>query len=192
VRSDCARALCCVALATALTGCAMAGKTGPPSAAYEPAYREGTPPKKNAVPEPRSIAAWETRVQSHAAMLASLVHSGGGGATTAPAGPPSPGPRARPPRAQPHRARPNRAQSTYPSPPPPGTTAVSRRSIRCRRICRHVRAICYAAKRICQIAARVGGDSARAACERNRKRCRSAQAAGAQYGCTLCGRDALR
>lgn len=178
MRRSCALALWCVALAAILGGCAMAGKTGPPAAAYEPAYREQGPYKKVTVAEPQTIAAWETRVQSHAAMLHALLPGAGGGATS-PAGPS--------PRAQPHRAR-----SMHPSPTPPQTATGARLSIRCRRICRHVRAICYAARRICQIAARIGGESARAACERNRRRCQSARTVTTRRGCTGCGQTKRR
>lgn len=164
------------ALATVLCSCGMPGRAAHPGPAAETGSREDGPHKRINIAEPQTIAAWEARLQSHTATLYALlpITTSGGGATTSPAGPP---PSTRP--YHPQTAQPGRA-------PTRATTRVNR-SLRCRRICRHVRAICYAAKRICQIAARLGDESARAACERNQKRCQSARTVTQRRGCTHCG-----
>lgn len=183
--------------AAGLTGCAAAGRSQPPTHAEEPGTRPGDAYKSSEGPEPETIAGWEARIQRHGAALFNTVHTGGvggggGGSTTSggttppvappPTGPgPSPGtaPARRPTAARPTVRRLHATRATRATP--------YRASIRCRRICRHVRAICYAAQRICQIAARVGGASAQAACARNRKRCTSARATTIRQGCTGCG-----
>jgi hypothetical protein len=171
VRRTWTRALLCAILAAVLGGCAAPGKTGHPVLASEPARQEDEPHEKAGVSEPQTIAAWEARIQGHAATLYALLQAPAGTGASA-LGPPP-------------RARPYRPQAKQQSPRP--TTAGSSQPIRCRRLCRHVRAICYAAKRICQIAARVGGENARAACERNRKRCKSARTVTTRQGCAGCG-----
>jgi len=163
-------------LTTVLCNCAMPGQATYPGPAAQSGSREDGPHKRINIAEPETIAAWEARLQSHTATLYALlpISTSSGGATTSPAGPTPSTRHYRPQPAQPGRA-PSRA------------TAGVNRSIRCHRICRHVRAICYAAKRICQIAARLGDESARTACERNQKRCQSARTITQRRGCPGCG-----
>ena len=186
MRRHCTRTLLCAALATILVngvgGCAMPGNAAHPGPAAEPGSQENG---YSQVTEPQSIAAWEARVQSHSATLYALLPATGGGATTtSPTGPAPPPTRAHPPTTSPSPGRtPARARARYPN----RTTTVSKRSIRCRRIGRHVRAICYAARRICQIASRVGSEYTKAACQRNQRRCQSARNVTTRRGCTGCG-----
>ncbi len=197
------QALLATTLAAMLGGCALASpaRAPGPEAVSESSYRERNAPKKLTDTGPRTIAAWEARIQSHGALLYTLVHdsggsggsgsSGGAGGATAPppAGPPSTGPTTptRPyrPYRRSVRRRPASRQPTAGG--ATGTSATTRQSLRCPRISRTVRAICYAAKRICQIAARMDSPSARAACQRNRKICRSARNISARQGCIACG-----
>ncbi len=190
-----ARALLCVTLTALLGGCAAAGRSAPPNATYE-SNRENDPAKKLGH-EPRSIAGWEARIQSHSATLHALTYrapgsgsgSGTSGGTTGSTTSPSPPPPTSPPHTgpTPGAARPSRRPATRYSPVTPSDGRYSKLSIRCRKICRHVRAICYAARRICQIAKRVDSDAARAACQRNRNACTSARAVTIRSGCTTCG-----
>jgi hypothetical protein len=180
----------CAALAALLGGCAMASRPAQPALASEQGQREEQPAAGGDKAEPQTIAAWEARIQRHAATLHALVggtDGGGGGATPGTTTPSSATPSGPAPRAHARRFHPAR-----PGPAPPAAAGAPRLSIRCQRICRHVRAICYAARRICQIAARLDDEAARAACQRNRKRCESARTVTQRSGCTGCGQARKR
>ncbi len=96
----------------------------------------------------------------------------------------------------------DRTRRPKPPPPPDGTLpadgprpaarpraggpAADKQPLRCRRVCRHVRAICHAAHRICRIAERLAEPSARQACRRGRDRCADARALVSRT-CSSCG-----
>ncbi len=187
-------------LASVLGSCAMPGRGPAPAPAggfaAEPSYREHETSKKLKINEPQTIAAWEARIQRQGSTLYTWAPGGGGPPPPPPppAEPPTPGPppatptpATRPSRRQSVRRYPTRANRRATAGASGGTSANARQSLRCRRICRTVRAICYAARRICQIAARIGGQSAQAACKRNQKTCRSARAISTLQGCVACG-----
>ncbi|MFH2010244.1 MAG: hypothetical protein ABI333_26835 [bacterium] len=153
-----------------LVACAMQSRAPATHAEAAGSGTAGEPYKKT--PAPRSIVEWEALQQRHSNLLAVL-------ASPAPAPPDSVAPQGGPMPLE----RPGNRPTPRPESPP---TAVSRQTIRCQKICRHVRAICHSARRICEIAARLEEEPSRRACERSRRRCRDARSVTSRNGCTGC------
>ena len=168
------------AFLAALTACAMPGKRGPgiSTATDESADTET---RKAELRSRWTVPDWEAWQKRHARALAQL-------STPAAPGPapnePTPGPARRPV------ARPR------PTPPPTedvpqsgaggSANPADQQTLRCRRICRHVRAICHAAVRICRIAQRLNEPPAEQACRRSQARCTDARAVAGRT-CPPCG-----